>query len=156
MLFLNRLPRLHHPLLKNRRFALATHDKFFVVIEAADPKYRETETRKLLEDAGSRTSKWWRNNALFPARFPGGGAGVVSVAGFRGSLSRRPPIELFCDMDRQPKLRPNTITHGKNLMGPTARTSRWPIAGPSSPMCGPCSAATWPPWTTCRHRHGPP
>ena len=54
MLFLNRLPRLHHPLLKHRRFALASHDKFFVVIETADPKYSETETRKLLESAGSR------------------------------------------------------------------------------------------------------
>jgi len=54
MLFLNRLPRLHHPLLKNRRFALATHDRFFVVIETADPKYSETETRKLLESLGSR------------------------------------------------------------------------------------------------------
>jgi hypothetical protein len=54
MLFLNRLPRLHHPLLKNRRFALATHDRFFVVIESSDPKYSETETRKLLELAGSK------------------------------------------------------------------------------------------------------
>jgi hypothetical protein len=54
MLFLNRLPRLHHPLLKHRRFALATHDKFFVVIETADPKYSESETRKLLESAGSK------------------------------------------------------------------------------------------------------
>lgn len=54
MLFLNRLPRLHHPLLKHKRFALATHDKFFVVIETADPKYSETETRKLLEAAGSK------------------------------------------------------------------------------------------------------
>jgi hypothetical protein len=54
MLFLNRLPRLHHPLLKHRRFALATHDKFFVVIETADPKYSETETRRLLESAGSK------------------------------------------------------------------------------------------------------
>lgn len=54
MLFLNRLPRLHHPLLKNRRFALATHDRFFVVIETSDPKYSETETRKLLESLGSR------------------------------------------------------------------------------------------------------
>jgi hypothetical protein len=54
MLFLNRLPRLHHPLLKNRRFAQATHDKFYVVIECEDPKYSETETRKLLEEAGSR------------------------------------------------------------------------------------------------------
>jgi hypothetical protein len=54
MLFLNRLPRLHHPLLKNRRFALATHDRYFVVIETNDPKYSETETRKLLESLGSR------------------------------------------------------------------------------------------------------
>jgi hypothetical protein len=54
MLFLNRLPRLHHPLLKNRRFALATHDRFYVVIESSDPKYSGGETRRLLEDLGSR------------------------------------------------------------------------------------------------------
>jgi len=54
MLFLNKLPRLHHPLLKNKRFALATHDRFFVVIETADPKFNEVETRKLLEAAGSK------------------------------------------------------------------------------------------------------
>jgi len=53
MLFLNRLPRLNHPLLKHKRFALASHDKYYVVIETADPKYSETETRKLLEAAGS-------------------------------------------------------------------------------------------------------
>jgi len=46
--------RLHHPLLKNRRFtAGATHDKFILVIEAADPQYREPEVRRLLQDAGS-------------------------------------------------------------------------------------------------------
>lgn len=54
MMFLNRLPRLHHPLLKHRRFAQVTHDKFFVVIETADAKYSESETRKLLEGAGSK------------------------------------------------------------------------------------------------------
>ena len=54
MLFLNKLPRLHHPLLKHKRFALASHDKFFVVIETSDPKYSEAETRKLLADAGSK------------------------------------------------------------------------------------------------------
>jgi hypothetical protein len=54
MLFLNKLPRLHHPLLKNRRFALATHDRYYVVIETSDPKFSEAETRKLLEDAGSK------------------------------------------------------------------------------------------------------
>jgi hypothetical protein len=53
MLFLNRLPRLHHPLLKNRRFARVTHDRFFLVVECDDPKYSETVTTKLLADAGS-------------------------------------------------------------------------------------------------------
>ena len=53
MLFLNRLPRLHHPLLKNKRFALVTHDRFFIVIECDDPKYSEVETRKLFEEVGS-------------------------------------------------------------------------------------------------------
>ena len=53
MLYLNRLPRLHHPLLKNKRFARVTHDRFFIVIECDDPNYSENETRKLLEDAGS-------------------------------------------------------------------------------------------------------
>jgi mono/diheme cytochrome c family protein len=39
---------------------------------------------------------------------------VLAVAGLRldhgGSPSRKPPIELFPDMDRQPKLRPQTST----------------------------------------------
>ena len=34
---------------------------------------------------------------------------TISIAGFRGSTSRRPPIELFPDMDRQPKVRPQSI-----------------------------------------------
>jgi hypothetical protein len=54
MLFLNRLPRLNHPLLKNKRFALVTHDRYFIVIESDDAKFSETETRKLLETLGSR------------------------------------------------------------------------------------------------------
>jgi hypothetical protein len=41
-------------LLKNRRFAQVTHDKFFIVIECDDPMYSEAETRKLLEATGSR------------------------------------------------------------------------------------------------------
>ena len=53
MLFLNRLPRLHHPLLKNSRFKNVTHDKFYVVIECADPKFSEEKTQTLLEEAGS-------------------------------------------------------------------------------------------------------
>jgi len=55
MFLLNRLPRLHHPLLKNRRFCQgASHDKFILVIETADPKFNADETRRLLASAGSR------------------------------------------------------------------------------------------------------
>ena len=55
MFLLNRLPRLHHPLLKNRRFCQgASHDKFILVIETADPKFNAEETRKLLASAGSK------------------------------------------------------------------------------------------------------
>jgi hypothetical protein len=41
-------------LLKNPRFALATHDRFYVVIEASDVKFSETGTRQLLESLGSK------------------------------------------------------------------------------------------------------
>jgi mono/diheme cytochrome c family protein len=34
------------------------------------------------------------------------GAAVVGIAGFRGGLSRKPPLEIFADMNNQPKLRP--------------------------------------------------
>jgi mono/diheme cytochrome c family protein len=35
---------------------------------------------------------------------------IMLVAGKRGDMTRRPPIELFPDMDRQPKLRPQAET----------------------------------------------
>jgi hypothetical protein len=54
MLFLNRLPRLYNPLFRSTRFHLATHDRFFIAIEAQDPKFSDAETRKLLESAGSK------------------------------------------------------------------------------------------------------
>jgi hypothetical protein len=53
MLFLNRLPRLYHPLLKHRSFSKVTHDGFFLVIECDDPKYSAPETLNLLKEAGS-------------------------------------------------------------------------------------------------------
>lgn len=54
MFGLNRLPRLYQPLLKHRRFARCTQDRFFVVIECRDPKYSEAGTRQLLASIGGR------------------------------------------------------------------------------------------------------
>ena len=52
MLGLNNLPRLHHPLFAKERFALATRDKFFLVIGANDKKFSVTETRAFLDSLG--------------------------------------------------------------------------------------------------------
>src|SRR6266498_2558452 len=50
---------------------------------------------------------------------------VMVVAGKRGDMSRRPPIELFADMDRQPKLRPQTA----NSFFRDGFSSQQPVAG---------------------------
>ncbi len=51
--------------------------------------------------------------------------GVVAVAGFRGSYTKNTPIELFPDMDRQPKLRPQE----PNKFFADGLASRLPVAG---------------------------
>jgi hypothetical protein len=48
MLLLNGLPRLYHPCFKSLRFAHASDDRFFLVIEAGDPKFSRTKTEEFL------------------------------------------------------------------------------------------------------------
>jgi mono/diheme cytochrome c family protein len=50
---------------------------------------------------------------------------IVSLAGFRGSISRKPPLQVFPDMDRQLKLRPQTV----DPFFADGRSSRLPVAG---------------------------
>lgn len=54
MFILNRLPKHYNPVFKCERFAKATHDAFFLFVETTDPKYSETETRKLLDSTGTK------------------------------------------------------------------------------------------------------
>ncbi len=50
MLLLNGLPKPYHPAFNVPEFARATQDRFFVVVEAGDPKYEYEGTRRLLEE----------------------------------------------------------------------------------------------------------
>ncbi|MFN0062166.1 MAG: DUF3341 domain-containing protein [Myxococcaceae bacterium] len=50
---LNGLPRLNHPAFASAAFERVTDDKFFVLIEASDPKFDWSKTKSLLSSSGA-------------------------------------------------------------------------------------------------------
>ena len=52
MLLLNGLPRPYHPVFNVPRFALATREKFFLVIETKDSQFDYEKTRSFMESLG--------------------------------------------------------------------------------------------------------
>lgn len=53
MLALNGLPRLEHPLFGSKRFDRASDDRFFISIEAGDPKFDAEKTVEFLRGLGA-------------------------------------------------------------------------------------------------------
>jgi len=49
MMVLNGLPEPHHPLFNSERFALASRDRYFLCVEAKDPKFDPAATRTFLQ-----------------------------------------------------------------------------------------------------------
>ncbi len=115
MLVLNGLPHPSHPLDLNRRFAKVTDDRFFLLIQASDPKFDEDETRKLLEGTDPSALDDLAEDRSTPAELPKGlvyGLVIFVVASLvpfaliaraRESKSEKTRIHIIPDMDSQTK-----------------------------------------------------
>jgi mono/diheme cytochrome c family protein len=123
MLLLNNLPHPAHPLDLKERFARATNDRFFLLIEAADPKFDPSMTRALLDETAPVViDDVHEDNASSP-RLPRGlvyGLIVLAVAALvpiglvaqaRVTKSRQPRIHLVQDMDFQVKVKTQKSFH---------------------------------------------
>lgn len=121
MLVLNGLPLPSHPLDLKERFARATDDRFFLLIEASDPRFDSKDTRALLEGTRPALVDDVLEDRSSSAELPKGivyGMIVLTAAAAvpfalaakaRFSTSRTTRIHLIQDMDAQPKYKAQRV-----------------------------------------------
>ncbi|MCC6214973.1 MAG: DUF3341 domain-containing protein [Polyangiaceae bacterium] len=115
MIVINGLPEPHHPLDLKERFGRATDDRFFLYIQARDPKFDESATRALLESTHPEDLDDVMEDQSSPAGLPRplviGLAALVCAAivpfvlfvQARQTMTDQPRIHMVPDMDFQLK-----------------------------------------------------
>lgn len=118
MLVMNNLPWFYNAIFTSKRFARATDDKFFLSIEAADPKFSESETYSFAEGLGGSHVEKYYDVQTMP--LPGGMTWVVwlvvsillippaFILKARFSYNNEPRIELRQDMGNQERYKTQT------------------------------------------------
>lgn len=149
MWVLNFLPRLSNPLHRVERFKRATNDKFFLMIESADPKFNASRTESQLKEWGAVAIDECRQDLtdnLLPGWIKMAGVMLAillllpPIAIFRatGLKSRDPRLHFNPDMDWQIKFKAQTmspsianspIAKDKQYLFADMRTARAPVAG---------------------------
>lgn len=133
MLALNGLPEYSHPLDLKKYFARATDDRFFLVIQANDPRFAEDDAWKLLEGTHPTAIDRLEEDRVTPANMPrplvfglvlvvlGALVPFALIARARVSTSEKPRIHIIPDMDFQEKFksqRMNPVFEDKRAMRP--------------------------------------
>jgi mono/diheme cytochrome c family protein len=137
MLLLNKLPQPSHPLDRYRRFARASNDRFFVLVQASDPKFDNRETSQLLAATSPLNVETVMEDTTSSAALPRvitfallilGSASTVPFALAvlaRVSTSETTRIHIVPDMDSQEKFK----SQRKNPFFADGRAMRLDVAG---------------------------
>ena len=156
MFGLNQLPRHNHPVFESDRFRAASDDRFFISIEAADPKFDVDSARALLEAAHATFVEVIEedvvnaiaNRAALVVRR--GGALVASVAGCQEQRGEDPPILPERNMYDTERYNPESFSQffgdHRTMRTPVparSRASRTRIDPTSAPASTTPRAATW-------------
>lgn len=136
MLVLNGLPKPSHPLDRVRRFARVTDDRFFLLVEAADAKFDEVGTRRLLEGTKpvaveavpEDTSSAELPRGLIYGAIILGAVALIPFGFFakaRESTSSKAPFHIVPNMDYQKKYK----AQADNGFFADGRAMRLPVEG---------------------------
>jgi mono/diheme cytochrome c family protein len=137
MVAFNKLPQPSHPLDRYRRFARVTDDRFFLLIQASDPKFDQRETSKLLDATSPHNVETVMEDNQTSATLPRGVVygllmlGAAATVPFalavlaRVSTSEKTRIHIVPDMDSQEKYK----AQRKNTFFADARAMRPDVPG---------------------------